>query len=62
MKPILLAIAAILLIVSIARFIQITEIVWNEVLTPARVFKLTWAPTLGVFVGTVMLGYFLRKK
>lgn len=62
MRPILLAIAVVLLIVSIARFVQITSIIWTEVLTAQKMFNLTWAPTAGILLGSIIIGYTTVKK
>jgi hypothetical protein len=62
MRPILLIIGVVLLIVSLVRYYQVTRLVWNEVLTPARLFNLTWLPTLGVLVAGILIGAWVKKK
>lgn len=61
MRPILLTVGVILLIASIARFVWITSIIWYELLTPARIFNLTWMPTIGVLIASIILGYCSSK-
>lgn len=62
MRPILLIIATLLLVVSIARYIQMTAYTWHRVMTPSAMFNMTWAPTAGILLACIIFGFYLRKK